>query len=87
MKTEFRIVKREKGYVVQNLVVKWYLFRISRKWITYIYDYVIPVPRYYSNYRLAMEDLLSQVKRDTNFNSKFKDRSCPITGEITIKNK
>jgi hypothetical protein len=68
----FRILKKERGYIVEVQVIKWYFFGLKKQWKPYVTSAGLDCAWYHSSFDYAMMNLLDKVRIETIKNANFK---------------
>jgi len=63
----YRIIKKEKGFIVEIQVVKWTLFGVKKQWKPFILTSGLNEVWHHKTFDLAMMNLLDEIK----FNNVF----------------
>lgn len=62
-KSNFRIIKKDNGFEVQQKIYKWYLFGLKSSWVHFIsWSGLESQPFLYSSFDTAIDDLLKEIK-------------------------
>lgn len=67
----FRIVKKERGYIVEVQVSKWNLFGLKKVWIPYVKASGIDCVWYHSTYEMALMNFETETLKDLQANTEF----------------
>ena len=73
MTPKYRILKKEKGYIVEVEYIKWSLFGLKKKWKPFILAAGLECVWYHKNYDFAMKSLLFKIEIETIKNANFKN--------------
>jgi hypothetical protein len=60
----FRIVKKEKGYIVEVQQIKWSLFGLRKKWVPFVKSAGLDWEWHHSTYDYALMNLFSEIKKN-----------------------
>jgi len=60
----FRIVKKEKGYIVEVQQIKWSLFGLRKKWVPFVKSFGLDCAWHHSTYDYALMNLLDEIKKN-----------------------
>lgn len=58
----FRIVKKERGYIVEIEVVKWTLFGLKKEWKPFVKSAGLDCAWHHKEYHSAIMNLLSEIE-------------------------
>jgi len=61
----FRIIKKQKGFIVEKEIAYWTLFGLKYKWIPYIKSAGLDCAWHHKTYEFAMMNLIDEVKKET----------------------
>jgi hypothetical protein len=62
-KSNFRITKHKKGFLIEIQKYKWSLFGIKKYWTHFSsYSGIPEQPFYFSNFEMAMNEMLKEIK-------------------------
>ena len=67
----FRIVKKEKGFIVEVQVSKWTLFGLKKTWIPYVKTSGSECAWHHKTYDYAVMNFKNEVLADLESNTEF----------------
>lgn len=67
--SNFRIVKKPKGFIVEVEVMKWSLFGLKKEWKPFVKTAGMDYAWHHSTYEMAQMNLLNEIKYSTITNS------------------
>lgn len=69
---KYRILKKERGYIVEVEDVKWSLFGLKKEWKPFVMSAGLECAWHHKTYNFAMASLLDKIEIDTMKNANFK---------------
>lgn len=63
---KYRILKKERGFIVEYLDVKWTLFGLKKRWKPFIKSAGMDCAWHHSSYENAVMNLVDKIKSNLN---------------------
>lgn len=73
MTPKYRILKKERGYIVEVEDARWSLFGLRKKWKPFILSAGLECAWHHKTYNFAMASLLDKIEIETLKNANFKN--------------
>lgn len=67
----YRIIKKPKGYIVEEQVVKWSLFGLKYKWIPYVKTSGLDECWHFKTYESALNSCIEEIRIEIKYKTRF----------------